>query len=173
MRDDNGSPPRRWHVVKCKPHQEERVLDQLEKMARIECYYPRIEVHAVRRGRREKVVRALFPGYIFARLFIPDEWKMVTYTRGVARIVGSWQEPSFVDDAVIAIIRRRESEKDRLINYYHFITDEKVYVRSGPLKDFYGIFERYVDDQGRVRILLSLIGYQASVELEAEQLGKA
>ena len=38
--------------------------------------------------------------------------------------------------------------------------------------DLYGIFERYVDDRGRVRILLSLIGYQASVEMEAEQLEK-
>ena len=98
---------------------------------------------------------------------------MVTYTRGVARIIGDWKQPSWIADLVIETIRQRESEKDRLIQYYHFQPRQSVFIRSGPLKDLYGIFERYVDDQGRVRILLSLLGYQASVELEAEHLGKA
>ena len=50
---------------------------------------------------------------------------------------------------------------------------DRVFVKSGPMKDLYGIFERYVDDKGRVRILLNLIGYQASVELEAEHLSRS
>ena len=45
-------------------------------------------------------------------------------------------------------------------------------MRSGPLKDVHGIFDRYVDEGGRVRILLSLIGYAAAVELESEQVSK-
>ena len=51
-------------------------------------------------------------------------------------------------------------------------SQEAVVVRSGPLKDLYGIFERYVDEGGRVRILLSLVGYSAAVELESEQIAK-
>jgi len=162
---------RRWYVLRCKPRQEERVLEQLSLRAGIECYFPRIEVFTSRR-RGEKAVRPLFPGYLFARLLIPGEWKMAGYTRGVVRVVGSWQQPSFIDDAVIETIRRREGERDRLIRYYSFGPREEVYIRSGPLRDLQGIFDRYVDDQGRVRILLTLIGYQASVELDAEQLGK-
>jgi transcription antitermination factor NusG len=161
---------RRWHVIQSKPHQEERVAAQLEEQTDIEVYAPRIEVFSPRKGGRVKVVKPLFPSYLFARMIMPDEWKLVTYTRGVARLIGGWQEASWVDDEVMDAIKGRENEKDRLINYYHFKPQESVVVRTGPLKDLYGIFERYVDDRGRVRILLSLIGYQASVEMEAEQL---
>ncbi len=163
---------RRWHVVQAKPRQEGRVAIQLSEQAGIEVYFPKIEIFSQRKAGRTKVVRPLFPNYLFARILIPDEWKLVTYTRGVARLIGSWNSPSWIDDSVIAAIRGRENERDRLIHYYHFSPQESVYIRSGPLKDLYGIFERYVDELGRVRILLSLIGYQASVELEAEQLGR-
>jgi transcriptional antiterminator NusG len=163
---------RRWHVVQCKPHQEERVAVQLREQAKIEVYSPRVEVIATRKTGKVKVVKPLFPSYLFARIIVPDEWKMVTYTRGVARLIGDWKEPSWIADVVIETIRQRENEKDRLIQYYHFKPRQSVFIRSGPLKDLYGIFERYVDDRGRVRILLGLLGYQASVELEAEQLGK-
>ena len=163
---------RRWNVVQSKPHNEERVAVQLEEQAGLEVYFPRIEVYSPRKGERVKVVKPLFPGYLFARLLMPDEWKLVTYTRGVARMLGDWQGENWIDDAVMEAIRKREDEKDRLIHYYHFEPKDSVVVRSGPLKDLYGIFERYVDARGRVRILLSLIGYQASVEMEAEQLEK-
>lgn len=162
----------RWVVVQSKPHQEERVADQLREQAGFEVYFPQIEVRASRRGRKVNLVKALFPNYLFARIVVPDQWKLVTYTRGVTRLIGNWKDPSFIDDSIIDNIRGRESRKDRLIQYYSFTPQEHVYVRSGPLKDFYGIFERYVDERGRVRILLSLIGYQASVEMEAEELGK-
>ena len=103
---------------------------------------------------------------------MPDEWKLVTYTRGVSTILGNWQEPAYVEDEVIEAIRERESEKGRLINYYQFQPEEAVRVRSGPLRDLYGIFERYVDDEGRVRVLLNFIGHQAPVEMDAEHLEK-
>jgi len=163
---------RRWQVIQSKPHHEERVAVQLKEQAGLDVYFPKIEVFSPRKGQRVKVVKPLFPSYLFARLLMPDEWKLVTYTRGVARMLGSWKETSWIDDAVMDAIRARENEKDRLIHYYHFKPSESVVVKSGPLKDLYGIFERYVDDRGRVRILLSLIGYQASVEMEAEHLGK-
>jgi transcriptional antiterminator RfaH len=163
---------RRWHVIQSKPRHEERVASQLREQAGLDVYFPQIEVFSPRGGERVKIVKPLFPNYLFARLLMPDEWKLVTYTRGVARMVGDWKNAGWVDDTVMDAIRARENEKDRLIHYYHFQPSESVVVKSGPLKDLYGIFERYVDDRGRVRILLSLIGYQASVEMEAEHLGK-
>jgi transcriptional antiterminator RfaH len=168
---ENGG-MRRWHVVQSKPHQEERVAAQLRELLDIEVYAPRIEVRGVRRGAVVKVVKPLFPNYLFARLDLPEEWKVISFTRGVGRVLGGWREPRPVDDAVIAAIRERERRRDRLISYYRVRPQEAIVVRSGPLKDLYGIFERYVDEGGRVRILLSLIGYQAAVELESEQIAK-
>ena len=163
---------RRWHVVQSKPQQAERVAIQLEEILGIEVYNPKIEVRAVRGTRTMAQIRPLFPNYLFARLDLPAEWKTITFTRGVARVLGGWEDPRPVDDAVIAAIREQERRKDRLISYYRFQKREPVVVRSGPLKDVHGIFDRYVDEGGRVRILLSLIGFAAAVELESEQVAK-
>jgi transcription elongation factor/antiterminator RfaH len=163
---------RRWHIIQSKPHQEERVEAQIRELTEIEVYAPRIEVRAVRGAAKVTVVKPLFPSYLFARLDLPEEWKLITFTRGVTRILGGWEQPRPVDDAVVAAIRERENKKDRLIHYYRFRPREAVVVRAGPLKDLYGIFERYVDEGARVRILLSLVGYQAAVELEAELVAK-
>lgn len=164
---------RRWYVVQSKPHQEERAVAQLRDRAGFEVYAPRVEVRALRGGAAAKVVRPLFPRYLFARLDLPAEWKLVTFTPGVARVLGGWEDPRPLDDTVIAAIRERERRRDRLIAYYRFRPQEAVVVRSGPFRELYGIFERYVGEGERVRILLSLVGYQASVEMESEQLAKA
>ena len=163
---------RAWYVVQSKPQQADRVAVQLEELLGVEVYNPKIEVRVVRGTRKATQVRPLFPNYLFARLDLPAEWKTITFTRGVARVLGGWEDPRAVDDAVIAAIRTQERRKDRLISYYRFKPRESVVVRSGPFKDIHGIFERYVDEGERVRILLSLIGYAASVELESEQVAK-
>ena len=163
---------RRWHIIQSKPHQADRVAAQLQEMLALEVYNPKIAVRAVRGARKVAQVRQLFPNYLFARLDLPAEWKTITFTRGVARVLGGWEDPRPIDDAVIEAIRKQEKGRDRLISYYRFRPHEAVVVRSGPLKDLYGIFERYVDEGTRVRILLSLVGYQASVELESEQVAK-
>jgi len=164
---------RRWHVVQCKPHQTDRVAAQLEGILGIQIYNPKIEVRVVRGTQKVSQVRPLFPNYLFAQLDIPAEWKTITFTRGVARLLGGWRDPRPVDDAVIEAIREQERRKDRLISYYRFKPQQKVAVRSGPLRDLHGIFDRYIDEGGRVRILLSLVGFSAAVELESEQLEKA
>jgi transcription antitermination factor NusG len=163
---------RRWHIIQSKPQQADRVAAQLQELLSLEVYNPKIDVRAVRGARTITRVRQLFPNYLFARLDLPAEWKTITFTRGVARVLGGWENPRPVDDVVIEAIREQERGRDRLIAYYRFRPEEAVVVRSGPLKDLYGIFDRYVDEGGRVRILLSLVGYTAAVELESEQVSK-
>jgi len=163
---------RRWHVIQSKPQQADRVAVQLVELLGIEVYNPKIEVRTVRGTRKLTQIKPLFPNYLFARLDLPNEWKTITYTHGVARVLGGWEDPRTIDESVIAAIREQERRKDRLISYYRFKPKEGVVVRSGPLKDVHGIFDRYVDEGGRVRILLSLIGFAAAVELESEQVSK-
>jgi transcription antitermination factor NusG len=54
----------------------------------------------------------------------------------------------------------------------HLKANDPIRVRSGPLKDLVGIFDRWVSGGGRGRVLLSLLNYDASVELHYSQLEK-
>jgi transcription antitermination factor NusG len=43
--------------------------------------------------------------------------------------------------------------------------NDNVRIARGPMKDVLGVFDHWSSDQGRVRVLLNFINYQASVEL--------
>jgi transcription antitermination factor NusG len=55
---------------------------------------------------------------------------------------------------------------------HHFEPNDVVRIKTGPLKDLLGIFERWVSDNDRVRVLLNLIGYQPAVEMHYSMIEK-
>jgi transcription antitermination factor NusG len=48
-----------------------------------------------------------------------------------------------------------------------------VQITSGPFKELRGVFQKKVSDKGRVRILLSLIGVDISVQISQWQIKRA
>ncbi len=173
MEESPGAIPAPWFAVMTKHGAEDRVARQIHTLLNREVYVPRIEVQVKKSRSLVTAIRPLFPHYLFARLHIPQEWRLITFTRGSLRLLGGWQEPQPVSEAIIEFIRSREKDHDQIIQYYNFKEDDHVFITQGPLREFHGIFERYVDDYGRVRVLLSLLSYQASVVLEASSLEKA
>ena len=49
---------------------------------------------------------------------------------------------------------------------------DPVQINSGPFKDLTGIFQKKMSDNGRVRILLNLIGVHVPVQIPQWQLKK-
>jgi transcription antitermination factor NusG len=47
-----------------------------------------------------------------------------------------------------------------------------IRIKAGPLRDLFGIFERWISDSDRARILLNLIGYQPAVEIHYSMIEK-
>jgi transcriptional antiterminator RfaH len=162
-----------WFAVMTKHGAEDRVATQIHTQLNREVYVPKIEIKVKRSRSLVTVTRPLFPHYLFARLHIPEEWKLITFTRGSLKVLGGWQQPHPVSEEIIAFIRSQERDNDNVIQYYNFKADDPVYITQGPLRDLHGIFEHYVDGYGRVKVLLSLLNYQASVVLEASSLEKA
>ncbi len=55
---------------------------------------------------------------------------------------------------------------------FHFAANDKVRIKSGPFRDFVGLFEKWVPASERVRVLLSLVGFQPTIELHSCMLEK-
>jgi transcription antitermination factor NusG len=72
---------------------------------------------------------------------------------------------------VIDSIRSLE-QKDGVIRRQPLEKNDRVRITRGPLKDILGIFDHWASDQGRVRVLLNFISYQASVDLHHSLLEK-
>lgn len=161
----------KWYVIQTKPKKESQVEFYLTNDG-IESFLPLYQNFAFRFGRNIPQITPLFPGYIFAHFGLEQHHYMVRWTRGVTRILGTGLEPVPMDDLVIEIIKSRVDKDNVVKRGKTYQRGDRVRIKSGPMKDLLGIFEKKISDSGRVKILLTLIGYQASVELHESQLEK-
>jgi len=160
-----------WFVIQTKPKKERAAARFLEQGA-IEVFFPKMEAVSIVYGTSRKVVKSLFPNYIFARFDPFKSFRLVNWSRGVSRVVGFQNGPAPIDDEIIELIKRRVDKKGVVKKALHLKAQDPVRVRSGPLKDLMGIFERWVSDEGRVKVLLNLLNYTARAELHYSQLEK-
>ena len=72
--------------------------------------------------------------------------------------------PVPVEDVVVRAILNLE-QKDGIIRRKPLQKHDRIRIARGPMKDILGIFDHWTSDQGRVRVLLNFINYQATVEL--------
>ncbi|MEJ5375522.1 MAG: transcription termination/antitermination NusG family protein [bacterium] len=162
----------RWFVVQTNPKEEERALVHLAEKG-LELFFPKIRVVRFRRFKAREAIRPLFPSYLFARFHYPDEYPQVVWTRGVRRVLGTQGEPTSVPDEVISTIRSQMDSHGLVRVGRRLRPKDRVRIVSGPFKDLLGIFERDLDDQGRVEILLAVLGFQARVHLHESLIERA
>lgn len=161
-----------WFVIQTKPKKEEDAKSYLS-MKGLEIFNPLIENFIIRNGKINKEYKPLFPGYLFGKFDLEQDYSLVRWGRGVKKVLslgGGYPTP--VSEKVVEIIKRRTDSHGIVRRSYHFEANDRVRIKSGPLKDLLGIFERWVADGERVRILLNLIGYQPEVELHCSMIEK-
>ena len=94
-----------WYAIQHKPAQGERAVENLQAQEAC-CFYPKITVERVVRGKRTQRLEPLFPGYLFINLEPGDPlWGKLRSTRGVLRVIGFGGKSAVVDDDIIADIR--------------------------------------------------------------------
>ena len=164
-------PVRNWYVIQTKPKKEHETKLYLSTKG-VEIFSPTMEVVSTRGSRMVSEQHPLFPGYVFGRFNLLEDYSLVRWGRGVRKIVGFGAEPLPVADGVIDLIRNRAMGGECVKKACSFEKDDFVRVRSGPMKDLLGIFDRWVSDTERVRILLNLVGYRPMVELHYSLLEK-
>jgi transcriptional antiterminator RfaH len=153
-----------WYAVYTKPKKEDSVAFSLQNIG-IEVLNPKIKFRKFKRNRLTDLIEPLFPCYLFAN-FDKDKYShLITYTRGVKYIVGK-KSPVAVQDEVINVIKDGIEDNNLIvIKPSTFKNGDKVLIKDGPFKDFYGIFEKEIKGHERVMILLETI--QCRVELDS------
>lgn len=159
-----------WYAVYTKPKKEDSVAFFLQNIG-LEVLAPKIKFRKFKRNKLTDVIEPLFPCYLFAN-FDKDKYAhLITYTRGVRYIVGK-KNPVAVQDEVINVIKDGiEDNNIIVIKPSTFKNGDRVLIKDGPFKDFYGIFEKEIKGHERVMILLETI--QCRVELDSYFLAVA
>ncbi|MBI3952219.1 MAG: hypothetical protein HY314_17355 [Acidobacteria bacterium] len=160
-----------WYAIHTKPRQEVLAEYNLQTLG-LATFNPKLKEKKLIRGVRQDVIKPLFPNYIFCKFRCQEFLRAVKYSRGVRGVVGAGDEPTPVDEEIIAIIHERMKEGYVVIEPLKFQPGDTVMVEDGPLQGFVGIFERETKDSERVVILLNTIKYQARVVMERAKLKK-
>lgn len=155
-----------WYVIRTKPRNEEMAHFYLSSHG-ITAFLPWMQTC---KGGSDNEISPLFPGYLFARFDVLENYPLVRWGKGINTILGYGRYPTPLADEVISLIKSRTDDGNIVKIAYQLNKNDYVRIRSGPLKDLLGIFDRWVSDSGRVRVLLNLIGYQARVDLHYSQV---
>ena len=128
-----------------------------------------------RRTERKPRIEPLFPRYLFLNA-IADQQSLgpVRSTRGVANLVRFGMRLATLPEPVINAIDRRRDSQTGLVQLDPVPVEvgDKVKVFDGPLAGLEGIFkERKGGD--RALLLMSMLGTQSTVEVDALLLQKA
>lgn len=165
---------KQWFVVQTNP-KEEDVACMVLRQQGIVIYQPFMERYIFHA--RKKVLKKypLFPNYIFANIApTEEEYHKIRWCRGVRRILLDNYQPVPIDDDFIhGLCTLEDKESGTIKKPVSFAPGDVVRIKSGPMKDLYGVFEAWGSDEGRVRILIEMVSNRAKVVMHASLIEKA
>jgi transcription elongation factor/antiterminator RfaH len=152
-----------WYLIYTKPKNEDIVSHKFIQ-AGFKVLNSKIKERKYYRRRLQDIISPLFPCYIFVKFDYPKDYRLIKYTRGVKRIVGTDKTPSVVPDEIIILIRNKLEKGFVTITQPSFKSGEEVVIKGGPFQGFVAVFEKELNGRERVRILLKAINARMVVD---------
>ena len=158
-RINNGRGEPMWYVVHTYSGYENKVKDTLEKSLKssgmqdyiFEVRVPVEEVTEIKKGKRVKTTRKVFPGYVIVNMIhTPESWYVVRNTRGVTGFVGPDGKPVALTEAEIKMMlnpQKLEVEFDLAIG-------EPVIIQEGAFIGQEGVIVDIDKALGQVNVML-------------------
>ena len=161
-----------WFVVKTHAGKEQLACDHLVRQG-FEIFSPKLRSgRSARNGRKQTVLRPLFPGYVFIS-FDPStvRWQAIDSTFGVSRLVRFGDRPARLQDGLVD--RLKELSSDGYITFEDDLQpDDQVKILAGPFDEWIGQVVRLAEGD-RVVVLLQMATRSVKVEIRREDLIKA
>ena len=168
-----------WYVVHTYSGYENKVMDTLKKSVEnsekmqdliFEIILPEEEVIEIKKGKRIRNRRKIFPGYVMIHMiWTTESWYLVRNTRGVTGFVGPESKPVALSD----------EEVERMLNPVPVAgkTDiaigSQVRVLQGTLENFVLTVEDVDALMGTVKVRVPMLGREQSVDLPIDQVERA
>ncbi len=152
-----------WHLIYTKPKSEDSVSNKLAGCG-FEIFNPKIKERRCIRRKVREVVSSLFPCYIFVKFDIPRSYRLIKYTRGIKRIVGTERVPTPVHNDIIESVRRRMEDGVVSMTPCTFTPGDRVEIKAGQFEGLNAVFGRELKGSERVSVLLQAINARVVVD---------
>lgn len=157
-----------WYVLRTKTGHEDRVRSRLE--GKTECLgvlLPKMEVMVTRSGKKRRLLKPLFPGYLFVQMELRDEfWYEVKNTPGVINFISSGNTPIPVRESEIAHIMSLVDEPDTTVVRPDFEMGDSVQIVEGPFMGQTGVISEIDLKKNKFKVIIDILGKQIPIELE-------
>jgi len=165
---------KQWFVVQTNPKEENLVSLVLSKQD-IPIYQPFMEKYVFHARKKTLKHYPLFPNYIFVNILpTEEEFHKIRWSRGVRRILIDNYQPIPIEDEFITSLKILQDKDTGIIKKpVEFAPGDLVRIKSGPMKDLYGVFEEWGSDEGRVKILIQMVNNRAKVVMHSSLIEKA
>ena len=160
----------RWYVARTLPQRELQAAKQLANQD-FRAFVPRYWKNRRHARRVETISAPLFPRYIFVILDRSrDRWRSINGTLGVERLLIQGGEPQAVPHGVVESLVDCVDAEGNINFHYQLREGQTLKVTAGPFADLVGQLE-WLDDNGRVGVLLELMGGTVRVHASANARG--
>lgn len=169
-----------WFVVHTYSGQEDKVKRTILSQARtndlqdkvLDVVVPTEPQVELKEGKRQTVVRKIFPGYILVRMKLDQEsWNLVRRTTGVTGFVGPEGAPSpLSEDEVKQLLNQMQAETPRVKT--SLSKGSSIRIVEGPFAELMGIVDEVNPEKGKVKALVSIFGRETPIELDILQVEK-
>ncbi|MBX3322292.1 MAG: transcription termination/antitermination factor NusG [Phycisphaeraceae bacterium] len=178
-----------WFVLRVASNKESSVRDTLLRKVQIESMehlvgrilVPTEKTKTIKGGKQRITETKLYPGYVFVEMRLEDDGRipqdvffLIKETTGVGDFVGTAGRPTPMKEHEIEkmLLDSRKPEDEPMIKLV-FEKGEHVVIREGPFESYEGTVDELVPEKGLVRVLVTIFGRQAPIELEEWQIAKA
>jgi transcription antitermination factor NusG len=153
----------RWYVVHTCSKHEKKVHEHLN-LRNIEAFLPLYESLRRWKDRRVRLQLPLFPSYVFVRIALKDQLRVVEIP-SVVRLVGFNGSPTALRDDEVDILRNGLAHQLRAVPHPYLTAGRRVRIRKGPLLGAEGILLR-VKSNFRVVLTIDCLLRSASFEVD-------
>ncbi|HCL58195.1 MAG TPA: transcription termination/antitermination factor NusG [Spirochaetia bacterium] len=143
------------------------------------------ETQEIKNGKKRKVKRKMFPGYVFMEIGFPQAlidakkiYSEIVLLNGVGTFIGARNDglPQPIPDKEVEEILVRMGEIKKSVHKPTIAVDfeigNKVRVVEGPFKDLSGKIETIDFEKGKVKVKIEIFGMPTPVDLDMVQIEK-
>jgi transcriptional antiterminator NusG len=178
-----------WFVLRVASNKESSVQNTLLRKVQIEgmihlvgrILVPTEKTKTIKGGKQKITETKLYPGYVFVEMRLEpdgripqDVFFLIKETTGVGDFVGTAGRPTPMKDHEIEkMLKDSRKPEDEPSVKLVFSKGEPVVIKEGPFQSYEGTVDEVLPDKGLVRVLVTIFGRQAPIELEEWQIGKS
>ncbi|MEW6685898.1 MAG: transcription termination/antitermination protein NusG [Candidatus Edwardsbacteria bacterium] len=169
----------KWYVIRTYAGCEEKVKNSIEHTVKTKSLQekfgkiiiPTEDITVIKKGKRGKVTKQLFPTYILIEIEPTDEiWQVVATTPGVMPLLGTKKQPQPLRGTEVEQILSQVEREKPSVYAIHFKKGESVKIVDGPFTNFVGTIEEIDSLHGKLRVMVTIFGRATPIELDFLQV---